>query len=247
MVKVNKKEPIIEEVNLLSDRRAEVIVEITRYLGQHKEIRKAYLRKIVGGQHKTFEACLKFLIDLSLIKVYSKYPPQRKDKQGKGRKLKYVKWKYGESKEVVESIESLLAYKDFDLEKFPVRNLDKYDDLHVNLLKKYLFRIERKATKVTASKITKVFNLLNVELGCPINTMRTIYRMTTPVIFGCVQKLMEQGKAEIGINLKTSRVELFKNPDWVFAHTRWKCGNCGFWNVGSNVNYCGKCGDSRND
>jgi len=164
MASVNKNKVEFKEPNLLSNRKIEVIVSIAKYLEQHREVRKSYLRDITGTRARAFEEALAFLLRLSLVTVQSRYPPRRKNKQGKGRKLKYVKWRHFESKEVVESIESLIAFKDFDLEKYPIRSLDKYNEEQIDLLKKYLFRIERKAKTPSINKLNRVFGLCWVQI-----------------------------------------------------------------------------------
>ena len=81
MANVDKNEIVLEEPNLLSDRKIEVIIGIARYLEEHREVRKSYLRDITGGRAKTFEDALAFLESLSLISIKSRYPPDRKNKQ----------------------------------------------------------------------------------------------------------------------------------------------------------------------
>lgn len=235
----------LEPSNLLTDKRAEIIVKIMNYLEEHGEVRQSYLQDIVGSRSATYRLCLKFLSVLDLIKIVEKYPPKSKYRNGFGKKVKFVILKTFIPLDITRSLESLIAYRDLDLSKYPIRNIDKYDETQMFILRKYLFRIKLNNTDVNPRTYNQIFELTNVEIACSVNSITRLYRKPSDKVYASIKKLMEQGKIEIGLNMKTNAIEIYKDPNWVFSHTRWKCGNCGLWNVGSNMNYCGGCGDER--
>lgn len=240
-----KKELQIKDSPLLSSKYAETIVAIAHRVLEAREIRKAFLRNIIGGRAKTFTDSINFLIKVALVREVVKYPLTKKYRHGMGRKLKYIQWINFESPEIIRSVDNLLRYQTIDLASYPIRNYDKISETGLLILRKYMFRVENKFKKVTAAKTKKVFALLNVEDSCPVNSIRKLYRMKAEAIYGCIKKLLAQGKAEIGFDNKYNRVVLYKNADWLLSHNTWKCENCGYWNPGSNTKYCGKCGDVR--
>lgn len=246
--KSKKKLPPLKETDFLTDNIREKIVYISNRVRADKKIRKSLLRDIVGGQARMFDYAVRWLVVCALIRETLQYPPRPKGKTGKGRKLKYLMWNGWESNDIVESVNSLIEYQDTDLSKFPVRDLDKLDDTQILLLKKYLFRIKNKFRETTKFKRDRVFNILTVEDPHPVPSIMRIYTLVGADMYGILKKLMDQGKINISVIkdkwTKKNRVVIFKDPDYVFKKTRWKCENCGKWSYGNNE-YCGKCGDER--
>jgi len=239
-----KRKPIGES-GFLTDHTKETVVRIAKYIKDHKRVHKGYLRDIISVGAETFEFAVNHLIDLSLIREKLEYPATAKNKKSKGAKRKFLYWVPFQPNDVTESLESYIAYEQLDLSDYPIRRLEFLNDKQKAYLKKYIFRVIYRGKKAPKYKITRLYNILQVDKGSPVGSLHRVYKDNTREIYTMLKTLMEQGKIQFGYNPKRKTVVVFVNPDYLYSHARWKCENCGKWNAGSNTHFCGVCGGER--
>lgn len=234
-----------KDQNFLSSREAETIVAIAKKMKDVHRIRKTYLRRLIDARNSTFARAINFLKKVDIILERFEYPNTPEGQAQKGHKYKYVVFNHYSAYKIAESLESLLAYQQIDLSKYPIRKIDSLNDNAIINLKKYIYRIEHQSDKVKTDKILKVYDILDIKKPSKITSIRKLYQLDHRQMYYCLKKLIEKGKIDLGYNKSMNSVVAFKNIDYIYSHTRWRCNNCGHWNPGSNSKFCGKCGDKR--
>jgi hypothetical protein len=149
---------------------------------------------------------------------------------------------------MVDTLEGLTEYSNIDLSLYPIRNLDKLDQSEILLLKKYLFRMNKRPIKKDKTISKVILDLTSLDTPIAINPIISMYKFNNDSMYGVIKNMLSQNMIEISAKKmnrnRSSSIVIYKSLKYIVEMSDWCCRICKTKNGGKNK-FCGFCGSNR--